>query len=56
MSDEPAARRELIGFLENALAIADEIEDRRTGYLIERALDEAAIKSIQPLEQVSRPR
>jgi hypothetical protein len=28
MSDEPAARRDLIRFLDNALAIGDEIEDR----------------------------
>jgi hypothetical protein len=36
MSDEAASRRELIRFLENALAIADEIDDRSTGRLIER--------------------
>jgi hypothetical protein len=41
MSDPAAARGELIRFLENALAIADEIEDGQTSYLIERALDEA---------------
>jgi hypothetical protein len=38
MSDTAAARGELIRFLENALAIADEIEDGQTGYLIERLI------------------
>ena len=36
-SDPAAARGELIRYLENALAIADEIEDP-TGYLIEHHL------------------
>jgi len=35
----------LIRHLEDALAIADEIEDGQTGYLIERALDEASVTS-----------
>jgi hypothetical protein len=34
-------RGEIIKHLEHALAIADEIEDGETGYLIERALDAA---------------
>ncbi len=34
-------RGELIKHLEEALAIADELEDGATGYLIETALDEA---------------
>src|SRR5262249_18264671 len=34
-------RGEIIKHLEDALAIADEIEDGETGYLIERALDAA---------------
>jgi hypothetical protein len=38
----PATKRgELIKHLEDALAIADELEDGMTGYLIEMALDEA---------------
>jgi hypothetical protein len=38
----PADKRgEIIKHLEEALAIADELEDGATGYLIERALDEA---------------
>jgi hypothetical protein len=39
--DMPEKRGEIIRHLEDALAIADEIEDGETGYLIERALDEA---------------
>jgi hypothetical protein len=34
-------RGEIIRRLEDALSIADEIEDAATGYLIERALDAA---------------
>jgi len=34
-------RGAMIDHLEDALALADEIQDRSTGYLIERALDEA---------------
>jgi hypothetical protein len=33
-------RGQLIRHLEDALALADEIEDGQTGYLIERAIDE----------------
>jgi hypothetical protein len=39
---DPAERRgEIIKHLEEAMAIAEELEDGPTGYLIERALDEA---------------
>ena len=41
MIDAPAKRGELIKHLEEAMAIADELEDGMTGYLIESALDEA---------------
>jgi hypothetical protein len=41
MIDTAAKRGELIKYLEEELAIADELEDGTTGYLIERALDEA---------------
>ena len=41
MTDEADKRGQLIRYLENALALADEIEDGETGFLIERALDEA---------------
>ena len=41
MIDAPAKRGELIKHLEEAMVIADELEDGTTGYLIQRALDEA---------------
>jgi hypothetical protein len=51
MTDYAAARSELIRYLENALAIADEIKDGTTGYLIERALDEARSRQSKPVSQ-----
>jgi hypothetical protein len=41
MANVAEKRGQLIKHLEDALAVADEIEDGETGYLIERALDEA---------------
>jgi hypothetical protein len=41
MIDTASKRGELIKHLEDAMAIADELEDGMTGYLIENALDEA---------------
>jgi len=41
MTDEADKRGQLIRHLEDALALADEIEDGEIGFLIERALDEA---------------
>jgi hypothetical protein len=41
MIDPADKRGELIKHLEDAFAIADELEDGLTGYMIERALDEA---------------
>jgi glutamate mutase epsilon subunit len=41
MMDDDEKRGQLIRHLEDALALADEIQDGHTGYLIERALDEA---------------
>jgi hypothetical protein len=41
MADEAEKRGQLIRHLEEALALADEIEDGQTGFLIERARDEA---------------
>jgi hypothetical protein len=41
MIDSAQKRGELIRHLEDALALADEIQDGQTGFLIERALDEA---------------
>jgi hypothetical protein len=40
MPDEAEKRGQLIRHLEEALALADEIEDGQTGFLVERALDE----------------
>jgi hypothetical protein len=53
MADQAAARGELIRYLENALAIADEIEDGATGYLIERALDKARSRQFRPIARRS---
>ena len=41
MIDAAEKRGQIISHLEAGLAIADEIEDGNTGFLIERALDEA---------------
>jgi hypothetical protein len=41
MTDRAIKCGELIDHLEDALAIADELDDGPTSYLIERALDEA---------------
>jgi hypothetical protein len=41
MIDPVTKRGELIKHLEEAMAIADELQDGMTGYLIESALDEA---------------
>ena len=41
MSNSPEKRGQIIKHLEQALALADEIGDGDTGFLIERALDEA---------------
>jgi hypothetical protein len=38
MTDEADKRGQLIRHLEDALALADEIEDDQTGFLIERRL------------------
>jgi hypothetical protein len=41
-------RSRLIRLLEEAWALADELKDVQTGFLIERALDEATLMSIKP--------
>jgi hypothetical protein len=41
MSSPPEKRGEIIKLPEQALALADELGDGNTGYLTERALDEA---------------
>jgi hypothetical protein len=42
-------RRRLIAHLQQALALADELEDGPTGYLNERALDEARAHQFIPV-------
>jgi len=49
MTDEADKRGQLIRHLEDALALADEIEDGNTGFLIERALDEARSRQFRPM-------
>jgi hypothetical protein len=49
MTDDVGKRGQLIRHLEDALALADEIEDGQTGYLIERALDEARSRQFRPI-------
>jgi|SRR5689334_12241153 hypothetical protein len=43
MTNQPEKRGWLIRHLEDALELADEIEDGKTGFLIERALDQAYV-------------
>jgi hypothetical protein len=48
VADEAEKRGQLIRHLEEALALADEMEDGQTGFLIERALDEARSRQFRP--------
>jgi hypothetical protein len=48
MTNVAEKRGQLIKFLEEALAVSDEIEDANTGFLIERALDEARASQFRP--------
>jgi hypothetical protein len=48
MTDGAEKRGQLIRHLEDALALADEIEDGQTEFLIERALDEARSRQFRP--------
>ena len=43
------ARAAMIAYLEGALEFAEQIKDATTGYLIERALDEARAKQFSSL-------
>jgi hypothetical protein len=47
--DTAQKRGELIKHLEDALALADDLEDGTTGYLIERAIDEARSQQFRPV-------
>ena len=49
MMKESEKRGQLIRHLEDALALADEIQVGHTGYLIERALDEARSRRFRPI-------
>ena len=49
MMDDAEKRGQLIRHLEDALALSDEIQDGQTGYLIERALDEARSRQFRPI-------
>ena len=49
MIDSAEKRGHLIGHLEEALALADELRDGQTGFLIERALDEARSRQFRPV-------
>jgi hypothetical protein len=49
MMDSAEKRGQIIRHLEEALALADEIRDGNTGYLIERALDEARSRQFRPI-------
>jgi hypothetical protein len=46
--DTAAKRGKLIRDLEDALALTEEIGDAKTGYLIERALDQARSEQFTP--------
>jgi hypothetical protein len=50
MIDSAQKRGELIRHLEDAMALADELEDGATGFLIERALDEARSRQFRPVD------
>jgi hypothetical protein len=49
MIDSAEKRGQIIKHLEDALALADELQDGPTGYLIERALDEARSRQFRPI-------
>jgi hypothetical protein len=48
VSNSPEKRGQIIKYLEQALALADEIGDADTGFLIERALDEVRSRQFRP--------
>jgi len=48
MKDLSDTRGQMINLLEQALALADEINDGDTGYAIERALDVARAHAFKP--------
>lgn len=46
--DHAEMRGRIIALLEDALTLADELNDANTGFLIERALDEARSQQFKP--------
>ena len=52
--DSPTRRGDLIRVLDQALALAEELEDGVTEYLIERALDEARARQFRPANERDR--
>jgi hypothetical protein len=48
MRDDAEKRGKLIRQLEDALALTEELDDPMTGFLIERALDEARAQQFRP--------
>jgi hypothetical protein len=56
MINSAERRGEMIMLLENALALADELNDGGTGYLIESALDEARARQFTPFTPPSQAR
>jgi hypothetical protein len=55
MIDAAEKRGQIIRRLEEALALADEIQDENTGFLIERALDEARSHQFRPVAPENAP-
>jgi hypothetical protein len=56
MFDAAQRRAAMIWHLEDALAVADELNEAATGYLIERALDEARSNQVGWREKPPAPR
>jgi hypothetical protein len=51
MIDSAETRGQLIKHLEDAFALADELQDGEIGFLIERALDEARSRQFRPVNK-----
>jgi hypothetical protein len=51
MIDSAEKRGQLIKLLEDAFALADEMQDGDIGFLIERALDEARSRQFRPVNK-----
>jgi hypothetical protein len=51
MIDAAEKRGQIIRHLEDALALTDELQEGQTGFLIERALDEARSRQFKPVSE-----